>query len=131
VSNGSGTNNPTTSPHGAAQDAGADRGPDFRDPRATDGACSPPNMVCDNACISINNDVDHCGSCTNACQGPGTICVGGACGCGANNEMYCMDGQGTGCRDVKSDVNNCGACGNVCDPNIYDRCENGICLEPE
>ena len=116
---------------GGARDAGQDRAPDFRDPKAGDGSCGAPNTVCSGACVSLNTDESHCGLCGRACQGGGTQCVGGTCQCTAIGMAYCDDAQGTGCRDVASDVNNCGSCGFVCDANLYDRCENSACLEPE
>jgi hypothetical protein len=116
----------------ALKDGGVDGGPDFRDPKAGDGACVAPNTVCNGACVSLLVDENNCGQCGRVCQGgSGAACIGGACTCTAIGMMYCDDGQGTGCRDVRTDVNNCGACGSVCDPNQFDRCENGQCLEPE
>jgi hypothetical protein len=126
-----GSTEPTGPAPTGARDAGADRGPDFRDPVAGDGACVAPNTVCSGACVSLNTDEAHCGACGKACVGGGTQCTGGVCQCTATGMAYCDDAQGTGCRDVTSDVNNCGSCGFQCDPNVYDRCENSKCLEPE
>jgi hypothetical protein len=65
----------------------------------TGGTCG---IVCDGGlsectgqCFDTSNDLNHCGSCTNACDG-------GACCSGT-------------CIDTTSDNANCGACGAACD----------------
>ncbi|HVJ14722.1 MAG TPA: hypothetical protein VM686_04750 [Polyangiaceae bacterium] len=35
--------------------------------------------ICDNTCVSLAGDPDHCGVCTTACE-PGAACVASACG---------------------------------------------------
>jgi hypothetical protein len=31
--------------------------------------------------------------------------------------------------DVSNDTNNCGKCGNVCDPNQFNDCQAGVCVQ--
>jgi hypothetical protein len=125
------TNDPQSASHGTAKDAGAkdvqvDRDPGYRDPNKVDAACASPNMVCNGACVDVGNDNDSCGVCGNKCTGPGAHCTAGACGCTGPLFDYCT---GQGCMDVSSDVSNCGKCGNVCDPNQFDSCVDGACVQ--
>jgi hypothetical protein len=109
--------------------------PDYRDPRAADGACNPPNKICGDAgddggdsgfggCTAVTLDHDNCGACDNACIGVDSVCISGLCDCNATGFDYCA---GTGCMDVTADTNNCGSCGNVCDPNQFNACINSVC----
>ena len=114
----------------SANDAGYDAG--FRDPHTSDAGCSAPNMLCDvgsdagPVCIDLKNDVNNCGKCGATCTGTGATCLAGMCACTGTLFAYCAD-QG-GCIDVSNDVNNCGACGNVCDPNQFNNCAAGVCV---
>lgn len=105
--------------------------PDYRDPRAADGACNPPNLVCGDAgdsgfggCTAVTLDHDNCGACDKACIGVDSVCISGQCDCNANGFDYCT---GMGCMDTVNDINNCGTCGNVCDPNQFNACINSVC----
>jgi hypothetical protein len=111
---------------GTSKDAGADADPGYRDPKKSDAGCVLPNLVCGGACIAVNADHDHCGSCENACIGKDSTCLAGKCSCMGALVDYC---DGAGCMDVSSDVNNCGSCGNVCDPNQFDSCVQGVCQQ--
>lgn len=114
--------------HGTGTTVGADAGSDapaYRDPVASDGGCTSPNMVCDSVCIAVDSDPANCGACGNACLGGDSACVAGKCACGAPGLDYC---DGAGCMDVTSDFANCGFCGNACDPNNDQACANGVCV---
>ena len=110
---------------GDPKDAAVDHDPGYRDPKGTDAGCSDPNKVCSGKCVAVGSDVDNCGACGNQCTGPGAACNAGACACTGPLFDYC---QGQGCMDVSSDTNNCGACGNVCDPNQFNACVSGVCV---
>lgn len=123
---GSAQNRPNATGAGSATgDAGADAKPDFRDPKAMDGGCAAPNLVCNNACVAVGSDHDHCGACGNTCIGDDSVCIASRCACTGPLRDYC---DGVGCMDVSSDFDNCGSCGNACDPNQYDACVQGTCV---
>jgi hypothetical protein len=83
---------------------------------------TPPDL---NGCeTNINNDVNNCGGCGQACDAThstGAVCVNGKCqygGC-ASGWGDC-DGDVTGqnlngCETPTTTVSNCAGCGNVCD----------------
>jgi hypothetical protein len=75
---------------------------------------------CGNGCIDTTTDVQHCGSCTHACQ-PGVPCSGGQCIC-PGGFVDC----GAGCTSTSSDANNCGACGHGCGTGGV--CNGGVCM---
>ena len=68
----------------------------------------PSRLDCGSGCVDTKTDVEHCGSCDNACEA-GSTCVEGVCTC-ASGEPECTDG----CFDLTIDVNHCGACDNAC-----------------
>jgi hypothetical protein len=106
-------------------DAAPDQGSGFQDPKAQDGGCSSPNLVCNGVCTAVDSDPASCGACGNACIGGDAICLAGKCACSGSMMDYC---DGAGCMDVSSDFANCGACGNACDPNNDQACSNGMCV---
>ncbi|CAN5169193.1 hypothetical protein BH09MYX1_BH09MYX1_29420 [soil metagenome] len=108
-------------------DAGKDVGPDgpgYRDPKAGDGACGSPNLVCSGTCVDPSSDTANCGTCGTACLGNGSICNAGTCGCLGTLMAYCAE---VGCMDVSTDFDHCGACDNACNPDTDDHCEAGKC----
>jgi hypothetical protein len=108
-------------------DGGKDVGPDgpgYRDPKAGDGACTSPNLVCGTACVDPSSDTGNCGGCGKACLGNSSVCNAGSCGCLGTLQDYCAN---VGCMDVSSDFDNCGACGNACNADTDDKCEAGKC----
>jgi hypothetical protein len=112
--------------------------------------CSTSKCYCDsglsycagvsNACISLQSDVNNCGSCGHVCPG-GEVCSGGSCQVATPTcppgETYC---SGYGCVDLSTNWSNCGFCGNschsdpVCDPGFgciscYYECESSSCVQ--
>ncbi len=70
--------------------------------------CRARETRCDNACLDLRTDTQHCGSCEQSCQG-GHECLSGQCICTGGTR----DCSGT-CVDVTSDAANCGVCGHAC-----------------
>lgn len=98
------------------------------------GSCAPPNLCCDTPtgqfCIAVQDDLQNCGQCGNACD-PQTAndCSGAQCKCNfgpaCTNGETCCGGSGDGCTNLMNDPLNCGECGNDCGPN--GTCTNGQC----
>jgi hypothetical protein len=72
---------------------------------ATAGSCETCGGT---ECVALASDVNHCGSCDNACP-TGVACENGQCSC-AGGARAC---SGT-CVDVSTDPKNCGACNVAC-----------------
>ncbi len=83
----------------------------------------------------LDSDVDHCGSCVNACSdlypNADVTCVGGTCEMGACHAGFvdCNSDPADGCEvDTNADPVNCGGCFQVCDlPNATAGCAGGSC----
>jgi hypothetical protein len=74
--------------------------------------CDPGLTPCNGACIDLQTDSHHCGSCTKNCWPAGSTsdyftCGGGQC---CTNGIFCNDK----CVDPSWDWNNCGDCGIAC-----------------
>ena len=69
--------------------------------------CEPSETCCDDVCVDLQTDHDHCNSCTIAC--------------GVDQE--CCAGE---CKNIYEDSNNCDGCGIVC-PEATPICCNGDC----
>lgn len=93
------------SPPDAPSDSGVDT-------RADSGVCGPSQMRCDESCVSLQSDPNHCGSCGNRCGASSPVCSGGNCrpGC-AMGEMDCGSGV---CANLSNNTSHCGACGRAC-----------------
>lgn len=82
-------------------------------------ACPAGMTTCNDECVNLNTDIDHCGSCDNFCtrcsnaSQPPLVCRSGTC----------MRDCGNGYTDIESDPNNCGCCGNTVNPPMT--CHNG------
>lgn len=90
------------------------------------GLCQCPadrTSLCDNRCVDLRTDADHCGRCGATCAA-GAWCRDGACGCPAP-QSYC---PGVGCVNARVDNGNCGACGMACPMGT--QCTDGRCLTP-
>jgi hypothetical protein len=70
------------------------------------------------ACIDLQADAQHCGSCGQACGGT-AMCVDGGCACPGD-----LSSCASGCVDLNSDPGNCGSCGMGCGDSF---CLQGGC----
>jgi len=81
----------------------------------TDG--SSADVAIDNAAcpqFDLQNDPQHCGSCTNACDG-GDLCSNGACkGACDPPAVKCAGDAGNVCAVLATDPSHCGQCTTVC-----------------
>jgi hypothetical protein len=73
-------------------------------------------------CLDLISNVDHCGTCDNAC-GAGNHCSQGIC-C-APQEEACADGGGEECFDLSQSNDHCGTCLHACAEN--EACADGAC----
>ncbi len=89
------------------------------------GACPPPLLQCQGACVDVRNDPASCGECGRACA-PGQRCNAGTCEevCPPGT-LACAQGPGLACVNTSIDVLHCGSCTNVCLPG--QRCAAGVC----
>lgn len=71
------------------------------------------------ACVDLQTDTKHCGSCGRACDGEAS-CLGGRCVCSET-----LSPCASGCVDLESDPQNCGSCGMDCGDKV---CFGGECL---
>jgi len=60
------------------------------------------------ACVDLQTDMQHCGTCGEACGGD-AVCVEGGCAC--PGDLLACD---SGCVDLDSNPVNCGSCGSGC-----------------
>lgn len=88
------------------------------------GPCATGFEFCDGQCVSINADVNNCGSCGNVCP-TGQACVAGECqtGC-ATGEEWCNNS----CIDPETDNTHCGGCFFLCDTDEGESCSAGNCV---
>jgi len=89
-------------------------------------SCQEPLQTCEDECVDLQSDPEHCGSCGTACEGE-ELCSLGEC------SSSCADGLeacGQACADLSSDILNCGGCGEACQTG--QTCEDGACVgDPE
>lgn len=112
----------------AASGCGADSPPPSGEPDA--GGCPAGHATCDDACVDLQEDPAHCGSCGNACGGDAPFCVDGVCVDRCRPLANC-DGV---CVSLRSDPAHCGSCDRVCgdeapfcgEGECFARCPNGI-----
>lgn len=109
------------------------------------GACAAPSVACDGACVDLQTDINHCGSCDNPCTATESCCAGecydledspfhcGSCDNACPPGIACIEGVcdcssliqcAAACVDPKSDSKNCGACGHDCEGAV---CLDGLC----
>ena len=77
-------------------------------------ACANDEACCDQSCIALATDIDHCGGCGNACAA-GQSCIRGTCSGG----LAPLDGGTVECSDVAQ-------CNLT--HQAADECEGGRCL---
>lgn len=115
--------------------------------------CDKGQTRCEKACVDLQQDNGHCGSCGKACTTGGTCCCAGVCtdtgsdrqNCGScgnvcGEGLVCSNGTcdkqcpgsqrlcAGACVNVDTDIKHCGSCDNVCAEN--ERCQNGKCVCP-
>ena len=113
---------------GAGGGAGASTSSGRRGGAGGAAMCPPDTADCDMNGVCETNllgDVDHCGTCDNACVGIGASCIAGKCdiSCGMGFDD-CDQNPATACQDLGSDGANCGACGHDC---LGGGCIQGAC----
>lgn len=97
-------------------------------------ACGEGQTCCNGACRDLSSDMNHCGTCGNACPSDGANeCVEGVCKCfgrsACTGDWRCCPAAqtGAGCYLVTHTIANCGACDNRCDAQTANRCTGGVC----
>lgn len=78
---------------------------------------------CNNSCIDLKTDPNHCGSCEKNCSDQKT-CQNGECKC-KTPLILCQDE----CTDILIDPNHCGICGTQC--SSIEVCADGVCACPK
>lgn len=98
-------------------------------------ACPLGQSQCGSSCVDLQNDRNHCGSCTNVCSdrdNATVYCREGGCHFECDSSHGDCDGNANnGCEtDTRTSVNNCRACGVVCPTRAHSRpyCERSVCL---
>jgi hypothetical protein len=94
------------------------------------GGATPDN--CSNSCVNLQNDPQHCKTCSTVCTFPhaGASCSSGACTIGACGSGYmdCVNGPADGCETYTAgDPLNCGACNHKC--LVGQVCNSGTCVD--
>ena len=94
--------------------------------------CGTDQTCCNDECVDLKTNADHCGECYNKCSDPDeNTCSNGNCGCpgggscpapAPNSVGKCC---GTGCSNICTDEMNCGECGHVCP--VGSTCNLGGC----
>ena len=83
-------------------------------------SCPEGLEKCNNDCVDLNTNPEHCGSCGNICP-EGENCEDGVC-------VSCPEGLekcDNDCVDLNTNPEHCGSCGNICPDN--ERCVGGEC----
>ncbi|MFW5739348.1 MAG: DUF5060 domain-containing protein, partial [Myxococcota bacterium] len=86
--------------------------------------CPPGKTACGLACVDLQTDPEHCGSCSNACA-PTQVCSLGTCSDSCDPELVNCDGA---CVDTQTNPEHCGACGQACAQGAS--CSGGQCACP-
>ncbi len=84
-------------------------------------SCTAPNSLCGEACVNVQNDRDHCGTCGHACAA-GQSCAMGACALVCPSPQVACGGL---CTITATDRFNCGMCGRACPAGQV--CSAGAC----
>ncbi len=96
-------------------------------------ACPVGQELCDDTCVAVASDIEHCGVCGNAC-GDDEVCDGsGTCAATCADDTIVCDGA---CIDPLTDNDYCGASDDcigaddgVSCPQGFS-CEDGLCAPP-
>ncbi len=100
---------------------GESLGPNSEGAGDGDGTCAPGFDQCNGTCVSLGENVNHCGGCGVACT-TGAQCTAGVCAC-----FDGLNACALGCSNPLSDGNNCGGCGIVCEGALV--CSQGGCTD--
>jgi len=84
------------------------------------GPCDLGAVLCENACVSLVRDPDHCGGCDRRCDAA-ELCQSGRCVPSCEAPLVACGGA---CVDLSNTPEHCGACGNVCPTGL---CNEGVC----
>ena len=98
----------------------ADAGGGGSDGGTEELSCCLGAVACNDSCVDLRKDANHCGSCGTSCRSDET-CSAGACIACPDSRTQCTDQ----CADLNSDPFNCGACGKVCGSS--QSCTAGVC----
>lgn len=96
-------------------------------------ACTEGLTDCSGTCVDLQTDVEHCGTCEDACVFPhaAATCQQGLCVMGACESAFadCDGNPGTGCEiDTRTDASHCGSCNSPCHlDHASARCKSGSC----
>ena len=82
--------------------------------------CCSGAVACNNSCVKLATDANHCGACGKSCTA-NEVCSAGVCNACPASRTQCTDQ----CADLTSDPFNCGACGKVCATS--QSCTAGAC----
>ncbi|MEI8254928.1 MAG: fibrinogen-like YCDxxxxGGGW domain-containing protein [Deltaproteobacteria bacterium] len=96
--------------------------------------CPAALSCCTGACVDMQADAVHCGSCSQVCSLPGATaaCVAGACAVGSCAAHFadCDRAPANGCEsDLSSDLAACGSCNSPCASRAHaaSSCTSGLC----
>ncbi|MDB4977300.1 MAG: hypothetical protein JWN48_5641, partial [Myxococcaceae bacterium] len=96
--------------------------------------CAAGYTRCNGACVDLQTDPTHCGSCNPSTMHPdvtcgsGGVCTAGACSC-PSTSMTCGMGSNASCSDPKISQTDCGGCGVNCASTTQQprSCLDGAC----
>lgn len=108
---------------GSARDADAEEEIDIVDDVDTTAECPLNQALCQETCVVLAENVEHCGECDRACPS-GFLCRDGECGCPHD----ICSGE---CVDISESLEYCGGCDSPCSTQIPDaevHCSDGQCV---
>lgn len=93
------------------------------DPVTTPVTCDTlncPHGCCDDKCVDLRSDPQHCGRCDTKCT---NYCLNSQCmtSCSGEYARVCS----MKCVDLSINADNCGGCDNKCGPNM--QCSDALC----
>jgi hypothetical protein len=93
--------------------------------------CDAGYGACDDSgdCISLLDNVNHCGSCGTVCSGDTPRCSGGQCTAETCDALHADCDDRTGCEQALTTLEHCGGCGRRCEaaPHAVMTCATGSC----
>lgn len=76
---------------------------------STSPSCQALETACGSACVDLQTDALHCGTCNTSCY-VGATCNAGSCACPVTRPDTCA----IQCVNKQTDPSNCGTCGHGC-----------------